>query len=61
MELIVKDVEGVALEDLLNKIIHEDCLEVMRRVPSEILDVVFFDFPLQKICDRSIGMEVNKH
>jgi len=46
MGLIVKKIEeNFKLEDLLNKVIHGDCLEVMKNMPSETIDMVFFDPP----------------
>jgi len=43
VELVVRQFDS--LESILNKVIHGDCLEVMRRMPSEIVDMVFFDPP----------------
>ncbi len=37
--------ENFKLEDFLNKIILGDCLEVMKKMSSEIADMVFFDPP----------------
>jgi DNA modification methylase len=46
MELVIRDFRGgMKLEVFLNKIIHGDCLEVMKEMPSEIVDMVFFDPP----------------
>jgi len=46
MELIIKHFkEDSKLETFLNKVIHGDCLEVMKKMPSEIVDMVFFDPP----------------
>jgi len=46
MELIIREVKEVLrLEDLIDKVIHGDCLEVMKKMPSEVVDMVFFDPP----------------
>ncbi|MDH7487201.1 MAG: site-specific DNA-methyltransferase [Anaerolineae bacterium] len=39
------DVEGYALSDVLNRVIWGNCLEVMRKLPAEIADLVFVDPP----------------
>ncbi|MEM4969897.1 MAG: DNA methyltransferase [Sulfolobales archaeon] len=48
------------LGDVLNRVIHGDCLEVLRRLPSEIVDMVFFDPPyfLQLPRKRLVRWEV---
>jgi DNA modification methylase len=46
MELVIRYFEGnFKLENFLNKVIHGDCLEIMSKMPSEIVDMVFFDPP----------------
>jgi DNA modification methylase len=40
-----KSKEKFDLEDVLNKVIHGDCIDVMKRLPSEIVDMVFIDPP----------------
>ena len=46
MELIIKNFKDDSkLETFLNKVIQGDCLEVMKKMPSEIVDMVFFDPP----------------
>ncbi|NAZ12718.1 MAG: site-specific DNA-methyltransferase [Desulfurococcales archaeon] len=37
--------EKISIDDVIDSIIHGDCLDVMRRLPSEIVDMVFFDPP----------------
>jgi DNA modification methylase len=37
--------ERFNFEDVLNKVIHGDCIEVMKKLPSEIADMVFVDPP----------------
>jgi DNA modification methylase len=37
--------EKFNFEDVLNKVIHGDCIEVMKKLPSEIADMVFVDPP----------------
>jgi len=39
------DVESYALPDVLDRVIWGDCLEVMRKLPAEIADLVFVDPP----------------
>lgn len=44
--LIVRDgAKKYELDDILDKIVQGDCIEVMRRMPPEIADMVFFDPP----------------
>ncbi|MGC9148214.1 MAG: DNA-methyltransferase [Sulfolobales archaeon] len=37
--------EKVELSDLLDSVIHGDCLHVLGKIPSESIDMVFFDPP----------------
>jgi DNA modification methylase len=48
------------LVDILNRVIRGDCLEVLRRLPSEVVDMVFFDPPyfLQLPRKRLVRWEV---
>jgi DNA modification methylase len=47
MNLVVKasEIADFRVEDVLNKVVYGDCLEVMKKLPSEIVDMVFFDPP----------------
>ncbi len=45
---LLKDEElsrGVSLESVIDSIIHGDCLEVLKKLPQEVVDMVFFDPP----------------
>ncbi|MEM1611658.1 MAG: DNA methyltransferase [Sulfolobales archaeon] len=48
------------LGDVLDRVIHGDCLEVLRKLPSETIDMVFFDPPyfLQLPRKRLVRWEV---
>jgi len=48
------------LVDILNRVIRGDCLEVLKRLPSEVVDMVFFDPPyfLQLPRKRLVRWEV---
>lgn len=45
MELTVKDLKNPTSRDILNEVIHRDCIVVMKKMPAEIVDMVFFDPP----------------
>ncbi|MEM3393899.1 MAG: DNA methyltransferase [Candidatus Methanomethylicia archaeon] len=46
MELIIKNLDAnFRVDMILNRVIHGDCLEIMKKLPSEIVDMVFFDPP----------------
>ena len=33
------------MEEMIGKVIHSDCLDVMKKIPSESIDLVFADYP----------------
>jgi DNA modification methylase len=37
--------EKISLNDLIDSVIHGDCLHVLKKIPSESIDMVFFDPP----------------
>jgi len=45
-DVVVDDkVEKYELDNILDKVVYGDCLKVMKKMPSEIVDMVFFGPP----------------
>jgi len=48
-------------EVLPNSLIHGDCLEIMKYIPSESIDMVLCDLPYQiTACDWDKAIDLNK-
>jgi len=45
-------------EDFINKIICGDCLEVMKEMPSECVDMVFTDIPFDEPIEKGVFYEM---
>lgn len=60
-EIITYDGKEVNIEASLNKIIQGDCLEVMRAMPDESVDIVITSPPYNLLNSTGNGLKLNTH
>ena len=60
-EIVDFNGENIDIKDSLNKIIHGDCLEVMKAMPDNSVDIVITSPPYNLLNSTGNGLKLNTH
>lgn len=61
VEIVDYDGKNVDIKNSLNKIIHGDCLEVMKAMPDDCVDIVVTSPPYNLLNSTGNGLKLNTH